>query len=240
MATATIKMIDDNNNEQTVSFDIHPELEWKAVDYFMPCSCCGNIALNATVDIIEDTHMCSKCKASYMKDFERVTDTAEDAFWAVVASHFPEIKTGDFSPMATFKLHMAMLDAIKEWHFNNSQEQEPRIMHDTREDIFKALELNYKQEWELENTGGGVMVAYMLFYSKKDGEARRIGVSSDAICIIDKPFTDEQNEEYGWFFGDNPTAFLNTLEEHANHSATFDFGKIFDDCQVIAKSDAVL
>jgi hypothetical protein len=93
-------------------------------------------------------------------------------------------------------------------------------------------------EWELENTGGNVMVAYLMFYSF-DGEARRIGVTSECICIINRPFEHDSIEDYAWFFGDNPTAFLNALEEYAVHSEKFDFGKIFDDCQTIAKSGLV-
>lgn len=40
---------------------------------------------------------------------------AGEAFWASVASSFPEVKTGDFSPSDTFKLEKAMKDAITTW-----------------------------------------------------------------------------------------------------------------------------
>jgi len=42
-------------------------------------------------------------------------DEAEQAFWAVIASNFPEIKTGDLDPLTAFKLAQTMSDTVKIW-----------------------------------------------------------------------------------------------------------------------------
>ena len=51
-------------------------------------------------------------------DQKRIKDAvheADDAFWAVIAKAFPECKTGDFDPMATFKFTAAQEYAVTTW-----------------------------------------------------------------------------------------------------------------------------
>ena len=229
MATVQIKMVDDNNVVKELSFEAHAELKWEAVDEFIPCGECGKLVLYETTIIEkETTYMCSTCRNGKTR-MEAAVSKAEDMFWSVIADAYPEIKTGDLEPMVVAHLSQVMLDAATRWYHSNTP---------ATPGPFDGLRLHMEQEWELENTGGNVMVAYLMFYAF-DGEARRIGVSSECICIIDKPFTEFEVEAYAWSFGDNPTAFLNALEEYAVHSEKFDFGKIFDDCQMIAKSGLV-
>lgn len=237
MAKATITMIDDNNNHLSIDYDIYAETKWEAIDYLMPCSKCGKIVLNSTVEIMENTHMCQTCIAESKINLDAIASKAEDTFWEVVAATFPDIKTGDLSIATTIRLGEAMREAVKEWYHTNTPAKDTTIPSPYKE--FNELALHFGKEWELEQTGGNVFVAYLMFYSKIDGEARRVGVSSECICIINKPFEEGMTEDYAWFFGDNPTAFLCALEEHIVHSERFDIGKLFDDCQTIAKSGLV-
>lgn len=229
MATAQIKMVDDNNEVKEVSYEVHAELKWEAVDHFIPCNECGKLVLFETTIIEkETTYMCATCRNNLSR-MKVAVNHAEVAFWAAIADMYPEIKTGDLDPMTTANLSQVMLDAATKWYHSNTP---------ATPGPFEGLSLYMGSEWELENTGGNVMVAYLMFYSF-DGEARRIGVTSECICIINRPFEHDSIEDYTWFFGDNPTAFLNALEEYTVHSEKFDFGKIFDDCQAIAKSGLV-
>ena len=53
---------------------------------------------------------------------DRIKDAvekAELAFWAEIANEFPEIKTGDFSPDASYELTKSMVDAVKIWLAGN-------------------------------------------------------------------------------------------------------------------------
>ncbi len=53
-----------------------------------------------------------------MIDEERiklVASKAEEAFWAAVATEFPEAKTGDLGPWTSLKLTNLMERAIREW-----------------------------------------------------------------------------------------------------------------------------
>jgi len=52
---------------------------------------------------------------------EDVLDKAEGAFWASVASQYPEITTGDLNPMTANYLRDAMSDAVREWVAVNSR-----------------------------------------------------------------------------------------------------------------------
>ena len=174
--------------------------------------------------------MCPNCRPN----LDAIASKAEDAFWEVVAVSFPDIPTGDLSIVTATKLSETMRKAVKEWYECNKPAE--AVASPYKE--FKELELHFGQEWEIEQTGGNVFVAYLMFYAF-DGEARRIGVSSECIYIIDKPWTPDQTEDYVWLFGDNPTAFFCAMDNYANHSDKFDFGKLFDDCQIIAKSGLV-
>ena len=230
MAIATINMIDDNNINKSVEYEITAETMWEAIDYFIPCNGCGKLVFHSTTEIIGDYYMCPNCRIN----LDAIASKAEDTFWEVVAASLPDIKTGDLSIATTIRLGEVMREAVKEWYDMNKSTEV--IISPYKE--FKELELHFGQEWEIEQTGGNVFVAYLLFYAF-DGEARRIGVSSECICIIDKPWTPEQVEDYAWFFGDNPTAFFCAMENYAAHSDKFDIGKLFDDCQIIAKSSLV-
>ena len=52
-------------------------------------------------------------------DDRPLTDKALDAFWAVVAEHYPQARTGDLSPGTTLCLLNAAENAIKEWVDSN-------------------------------------------------------------------------------------------------------------------------
>ena len=44
---------------------------------------------------------------------------ASEAFWDVIARHYPEAKYGDLSPERTIRQRVANVDAIEEWISNN-------------------------------------------------------------------------------------------------------------------------
>lgn len=230
MARATINMVDDNNMNKVIEYEINTETHWEAIDYYIPCNGCGKLVFHSTTEIIGDYYMCPNCRPN----LDAIASKAEDAFWEVVAVSFPDIPTGDLSIVTATKLSETMREAVKEWY--NTNKPAEAVVSPYKE--FKELELHFGQEWEIEQTGDNVFIAYLIFYSF-DREARIISVSSDCIRIINKPWTPEQSEEYAWFFGDNPTAFFCTMENYARHQDTFDFGKLFDDCQIIAKSGLV-
>ena len=241
MAKVTITMTDDNNKTIEITELVDAETKWEAIDHYIPCHGCDKLVFYMATEIIGEQYMCPVCVEKSKLNFEAIASKGEDTFWEVIAASFPDIKTGDLSIGTTIKLSEVMREAVIEgYHTNKSTLPDPPaevIISPYKE--FNELKLHFGQEWELENTGGNVFVAYLMFYSKKDGEARRIGVSSECIVIYDKPFTNDCVEDYAWFFGDNPTAFLCALEEHATHTEKFNFGKLFDDCQTIAKSGLV-
>lgn len=49
------------------------------------------------------------------KTLESLADEALEAFWNVVAIHYPEPETGDLSPQTTVALHVTAETAISEW-----------------------------------------------------------------------------------------------------------------------------
>jgi hypothetical protein len=51
---------------------------------------------------------------------KKIMNKAQMAFWASVAEDLPEIKTGDFWPLETYKFDEVCLTAVKRWHSNNS------------------------------------------------------------------------------------------------------------------------
>jgi hypothetical protein len=60
-------------------------------------------------------------KAGYKKeDIHKVAQKADDAFWAVVADSYPEIKTGDLDPTTTGNLRLMMEEAIIIWLNTNN------------------------------------------------------------------------------------------------------------------------
>ncbi len=54
------------------------------------------------------------------KKIEDAVTAAEEAFWTSVASSFPEVETGDFSPSDTVKLLNAMKAAVTTWLKENA------------------------------------------------------------------------------------------------------------------------
>ena len=48
-----------------------------------------------------------------------LTNEALEAFWRVVAEHFPQAETGDLSPLADITLQTAAEAAVEEWIANN-------------------------------------------------------------------------------------------------------------------------
>jgi hypothetical protein len=50
---------------------------------------------------------------------ETIADEAMDAFWQVIARHFPEAESGDLSPLTTIRFETAAKDAITEWILSN-------------------------------------------------------------------------------------------------------------------------
>ena len=48
-------------------------------------------------------------------DCKQLTEEALDAFWERIIQRFPEAKTGDLSPLSTFRLTQAAESAVKEW-----------------------------------------------------------------------------------------------------------------------------
>ena len=48
-------------------------------------------------------------------EIRRATEKAEEAFWASVASSFPDIKYGDFDPGETNRMREAMKKWVKLW-----------------------------------------------------------------------------------------------------------------------------
>lgn len=56
---------------------------------------------------------------------EKINDVVEKAsmsFWATVAEHFPEIKSGDLSIEMTLEIQEVMQRAVTEWVDTNSTE----------------------------------------------------------------------------------------------------------------------
>jgi hypothetical protein len=52
-------------------------------------------------------------------DLRKLADKALDAFWHVIAKHYPQATSGDLSPWCAISLQDAAEDAIEEWIDNN-------------------------------------------------------------------------------------------------------------------------
>ncbi len=61
-----------------------------------------------------------KADAAYVGRIDKAQEEADDAFWAVIARHFPEAKTGDFPPEATEHLRLTEVAAIMYWLILNT------------------------------------------------------------------------------------------------------------------------
>jgi hypothetical protein len=53
------------------------------------------------------------------RELHKLVEDADHAFWHVIAERFPQARSGDLSPWATIKLHLAQEEAVKEWIANN-------------------------------------------------------------------------------------------------------------------------
>jgi hypothetical protein len=77
--------------------------------------------------------------------YQRLADSALDAFWNEVLRQYPQAKTGDLSPDRTIRLQIAAEHAIKEWIENNVQaEARHRVKHeDAVSKLYDYLDHNY-------------------------------------------------------------------------------------------------
>lgn len=73
---------------------------------------------------LTDEHL-SLCERAFW-NVEGKTGTVEerarrgdDAFWAAMASRFPEVTTGDLDPLMTHRLTIAEEHAVAEWYSEN-------------------------------------------------------------------------------------------------------------------------
>lgn len=65
-----------------------------------------------------------ECKDCKLQDrINTAMQAADDAFWAVVAKHFPEIKTGDFDPWEAFQRDDKNRRDIRHWYEGNRKEE---------------------------------------------------------------------------------------------------------------------
>lgn len=55
---------------------------------------------------------------------ERAVSAAQDAFWATLVEHFPELKSGDFPPCATMAFNEACAQAAQVWLEGNWPEDD--------------------------------------------------------------------------------------------------------------------
>lgn len=52
---------------------------------------------------------------NFSEKINEAVDAAQEAFWAVVAQKFPEVTTGDFSPLDTVQFKTACDVAVEMW-----------------------------------------------------------------------------------------------------------------------------
>jgi hypothetical protein len=68
-----------------------------------------------------------------------LADEALDAFWEVIASHFPKAVSGDLSPHGTIRLQLAAEEAVAEWIANNVTTQHCDITTGYRFKLFREV-----------------------------------------------------------------------------------------------------
>jgi len=73
-------------------------------------------------------------------DLRDLIEEADIAFWAVIAKHIPEAKTGDLSIDRTVRLFIAEQEAVKEWIANNVTTQEHDIAEGYRFRLFSDVD----------------------------------------------------------------------------------------------------
>jgi hypothetical protein len=64
-----------------------------------------------------------KTKKVQQARISKVMQKAQNAFWAVVAKEFKEVKSGDMDPMQTMKMEDDMMESIHVWLENNYPEK---------------------------------------------------------------------------------------------------------------------
>jgi hypothetical protein len=50
-----------------------------------------------------------------LRRVKKAVEKAQDAFWMVIAKSFPEVKSGDFDPMASHQFDTACEKAVEHW-----------------------------------------------------------------------------------------------------------------------------
>jgi hypothetical protein len=65
------------------------------------------------------THETSQAPDDRDRDLEALVERATDAFWEVVARHYPDAESGDLSPERTIVFHSLSGEVIREWIRNN-------------------------------------------------------------------------------------------------------------------------
>ena len=73
-------------------------------------------------------------------ELRHLIEKADIAFWAVIAKHFPEAKTGDLSIDRTVRLTIAEQEAVKEWIANNVTTQQSDVVAGYRFRLFRKVD----------------------------------------------------------------------------------------------------
>jgi hypothetical protein len=60
---------------------------------------------------------------------KKAIEAANNSFWAEIVKHYPEIKTGDFSPEATVRWDQACEKAVTTW-INSNRPSDPNVIID--------------------------------------------------------------------------------------------------------------
>jgi hypothetical protein len=53
------------------------------------------------------------------RELRELVSNAEEAFWRVIADHFPHARTGDLSIDQTIRFSMIATESVEEWILNN-------------------------------------------------------------------------------------------------------------------------
>lgn len=73
-------------------------------------------------------------------ELRRLVEEADIAFWEIIVEHFPNVTTGDLSPWATIKLHLAQEEAVEEWIANNATTRHSDIAPGYRFKLFRDVD----------------------------------------------------------------------------------------------------
>ena len=64
------------------------------------------------------TELAAKLEEERLK-FERAVEAADEAFWAEIVRHYPEVQSGDLSPSDTFLWNNVSRRTVAAWVENN-------------------------------------------------------------------------------------------------------------------------